>query len=236
MSQLDIATGEIVVNASESARAKFIRNTYLHTAAAIGVFALLESALIKSGVAESFMHVLSGSPWSWLVVLAAFMGVGYIADKWAHSDLSRPVQYAGLGLFIVAEAIIFMPLVYMAMARAPEVLSNAAIITAALVAGISFTAFSTNKNFSFLAPALKIGGIVAIGIIVASIMFGFSLGTVFSGAMIIFAGASILYTTSNMIHEYHTEQHVAASLALFSGIALLFWYIVQFLMSIMDGD
>lgn len=236
MSQLDIATGEIVAQASESARAKFIRNTYLHTAAAIGVFAIIESLLIKSGLAEGFMRVLSGSSWSWLIVMAAFMGVAYIADKWAHSDLSRPVQYAGLSLFIVAEAVIFMPLIYMAMARAPEVLSNAAIITAALVAGISFSAFSTQKNFSFLAPALRIGGIVAIGVIVASVIFGFSLGTVFSGVMIVFAAASILYTTSNIIHEYHTEQHVAASLALFSGIALLFWYIVQFLMSMMDGD
>jgi len=234
MSQLDVASGEIVAYAGESARSRFIKNTYLHTAAAIGIFALVEAILIRSGIAEGFMQVLGASQWSWLIVLAVFMGVGYIANSWAHSGLSRPLQYAGLGLFILAEAIIFMPLVYIAQAKAPDVLQHAAIVTAALVAGISYTAFSTRKNFSFLAPALSIGGIVAIGVIIASIVFGFTLGLFFSAAMIVFAGAAILYTTSNIIHEYHTEQHVAASLALFSGIALLFWYVVQFMLSFMD--
>jgi len=234
MSQLGVASGEIVAHASESARSRFIKNTYLHTAAAIAIFALVEAMLLRSGIAESFMQVLAGSKWSWLIVLAVFMGVGYVADRWAHSGMSRSLQYAGLGLFILAEAIIFMPLIYIAQAKAPDVLQHAALITAALVAGISYTAFSTKKNFSFLAPALAIGGIVALGIIIASIAFGFSLGAVFSGAMIIFAGASILYTTSNIIHEYHTEQHVAASLALFAGIALMFWYIVQFLLSFLQ--
>jgi FtsH-binding integral membrane protein len=69
------------------------------------------------------------------------------------------------------------------------------------------------------------------GLIVVSIIFGFTLGVLFSGAMIIFAAASILYTTHRVMHEYTTGQHVAASLALFAGVALLFWYIVQILLS-----
>jgi len=237
MSQLDIGTGQIVANAAESERADFIKRTYVHLAGAIGIFAVLETALIQSGVANSFMAVLAGSKWSWLLVLGAFMLVSTVANNWAHSGVSREKQYMGLGLFIIAEAIIFMPLIFMALMRDPSgtLLQNAAVVTAALVAGLTFTAFSTKVNFSFMGRFLMIGGFIAMGLILASILFGFSLGLWFSGAMILFAAGSVLYSTSNIIHEYHTQQHVAASLSLFSSVGLLFWYILQFMMS-MGGD
>ena len=234
MTHLDIGTGQIVANAAETERANFIKRTYIHLAGAIAAFAIIESLLIKSGVALSFMGMLSGSKWSWLIVLGAFMLVSTVANNWAHSGVSREKQYMGLGLFVIAEAIIFMPLIYMAVARAPDVLQNAVIVTAALVGGLTFTAFSTKINFSFMGRFLMIGGFIAMGLIVASILFGFSLGLWFSGAMILFAAGSVLYSTSNIIHEYHTEQHVAASLSLFSSVGLLFWYILQFMMSMGD--
>lgn len=236
MSQLDIGTGQIVANATETERANFIKRTYVHLAGAIAAFALVETLLLQSGIANSFVAMLAGSKWSWLLVLGAFMLVSTVANNWAHSGMSREKQYMGLGLFVVAEAVIFMPLIYMALMRDPSgtLLQNAAIVTAALVGGLTFTAFSTKINFSFMGRFLMIGGFVALGMIVASMLFGFSLGLWFSGAMIIFAAASVLYSTSNIIHEYHTEQHVAASLALFSSVGLLFWYILQFMMSLGD--
>ena len=237
MSHLDVGSGQIVANATESERANFIKRTYVHLAGAIGIFAVLETILIQSGVANSFMGILAGSKWSWLIVLGVFMLVSTVANNWAHSGVSREKQYMGLGLFIIAEAIIFMPLIYMALMRDPSgtLLQNAAVVTAALVAGLTFTAFSTKVNFSFMGRFLMIGGFIAMGLILASILFGFSLGLWFSGAMILFAAGSVLYSTSNIIHEYHTEQHVAASLSLFSSVGLLFWYILQFMMS-MGGD
>ena len=236
MSHLDIGTGQIVANAPETERANFIKRTYVHLAGAIAAFAVVETLLLQSGVADSFMAMLAGSKWSWLIVLGAFMLVSTVANNWAHSGMSREKQYMGLGLFVIAEAVIFMPLIYMALVRDPSgtLLQNAAIVTAALVAGLTFTAFSTKINFSFMGRFLMIGGFVAMGMIVASILFGFSLGLWFSGAMIIFAAGSVLYSTSNIIHEYHTEQHVAAALSLFSSVGLLFWYILQFMMSFGD--
>ncbi len=236
MSHLDIGTGQIVANAPETERANFIKRTYVHLAGAIAAFAVVETLLLQSGVANSFVAMLAGSKWSWLIVLGAFMLVSTVANNWAHSGMSREKQYMGLGLFVIAEAVIFMPLIYMALMRDPSgtLLQNAAIVTAALVAGLTFTAFSTKINFSFMGRFLMIGGFVAMGMIIASLLFGFSLGLWFSGAMIIFAAASVLYSTSNIIHEYHTEQHVAAALSLFSSVGLLFWYILQFMMSLGD--
>ena len=236
MVQLDTYSGTLVANASEAERANFIRKTYLHLGGAILAFAVVEALLIKSGVAESFVHLLQGSKWMWLVVMGLFMGVSYIADKWAHSAISKEMQYAGLGLFVVAEAIVFMPLLYIAQMKAPTVIPQAGLLTLLLVGGITFTAFTTRKNFSFLGPALSIGSWIALGMIALSILFGFNLGLFFSAIMVVFAAASVLYTTSNIIHEYHTEQHVAASLALFSSVGLMFWYLVQILMSLTGDD
>jgi len=230
MSHLDINSGRVVANASEEERAGFIRRTYLHVGGAIAAFTVLETLLVKSGVAESFYLMLGQNKWIWLLVMVAFMGVSYVADSWARSAISREKQYMGLGLFVIAEAIIFMPLLYRAVATAPETLQSAVIVTAALVAGITFTAFSTKINFSFLGRILGIGSFVVIGIIVAAIMFDFALGVWFAGAMILFAGASVLYSTSNIIHEYHSQQHVAAALSLTSSIGLLFWYVLLFMM------
>jgi len=236
MGHFDGGSGGLVANAAESQRADFIKRTYVHLAGAIAAFALIEAALQQTGLAAAFSQWVFSSRWLWLGVLGAFMLVSTVANNWAHSGASRQKQYLGLGVYIVAESIFFIPLIYMALQKAPDghILQNAAITTAALVAGLTFTAFSTKINFSFMGRFLMIGGFVAMGMILAGILFGFHLGLWFTGAMIIFAAASVLYSTSNIIHEYHTEQHVAASLSLFASVGLLFWYILQFFMSMGD--
>jgi FtsH-binding integral membrane protein len=109
-------------------------------------------------------------------------------------------------------------------------------MTLLLVLGITATVFITRKDFSFMKGILSIGGFVALGFIVCSMIFGFSLGLVFAAVMVLFAGGSVLYTTSNILHHYKPNQHVAASLALFSSVALLFFYILQVLMSLTGGS
>ncbi len=225
-----------VAESSPDVRATFIRRTYGHLAAAIAVFALLEYIFLGMPVMQSFaMTMVSGK--SWLLVLGAFMVVGWIADRWARSDTSPQLQYLGLGLFIVAEAIIMLPLLFLASRIAGgEVITQAAWITALLVAGLTAVVFTTKKDFSFLRGVLVIGFFVALGLIVASILIGFNLGLIFSGAMIVLASISILYTTSNILHHYRPDQHVAASLGLFASVALLFWYVLQILLSFTGRD
>ena len=97
--------------------------------------------------------------------------------------------------------------------------------------GLTATAFITRKDFSFLRGVLVVGSFVAFGVIICSMIFQFDLGLIFSGAMVLFAGCSILYTTSNIMHHYRTDQHVAAALALFAGVMLLLWYVLRIVMS-----
>lgn len=217
-------------------RARFIRNTYLHLAMAILAFIGLEAYLFISGIAGSILSVMSlGGGFSWLLVLGAFMAVSWLAGRWASSQTSKPMQYLGLALYIIAEAIIFVPLLFKiaTFSNNPgDVIIKAGIVALGLFLGITAVVFITRSDFSFLGPILAIGGFVALGFIVASILFGFSLGSLFAFIMVGFAGTAILYETSNVLHRYHTSQHVAASLTLFASIALLFWY----LLSIFSND
>ncbi len=84
-----------------------------------------------------------------------------------------------------------------------------------------------------MGPFLAIIGLAALAAIVASVIFSVTLGFYFSLAMVVFAAATVLYETSKVIHNYSNEQYVAAATALFSSVALLFYYI---LMSFVNRD
>jgi hypothetical protein len=211
-------------------RAQFIRKTYLLLALAILAFVVVEGFLFVSGAAGAILSVISlGGSIGWLVVLAAFMGVSYLANRWAMSDTSSATQYLGLAVYIIAEAVIFVPMIAIAMYASGDgsVLMKAGIVTLGLFLGLTATVFLTRADFSFLGPILAIGGFVALGFIVASALFGFSLGSIFAFVMVAFAGTAILYNTSNVMRTFNTNQYVAASLVLFASIALLFWYILS---------
>ena len=230
MNEYATSFGNSAATALPEQRARFIRNTYLMLALAILAFVVVEGFLWVSGAAVAILSVLSlGGSIGWLAVLAAFMGVSWLANRWAMSDTSNVTQVLGLGLYVVAEAVIFVPMIGIAMYASGDfsVLGKAGIVTIGLFLGLTATVFLTRSDFSFLGPILAIGGFVALGFIVASAIFGFSLGSLFAFVMVAFAGTAILYNTSNVLHQFNTNQHVAASLTLFASIALLFWYILS---------
>lgn len=216
----------------QSERATFIRRTYAHVAGSILVFAGLEALLLQLVPGETIFKLFAGSNLSWLLVLLAFMGAGYIARMWAYSRSSLAMQYAGLGLYIVAEAVIFLPLLYVAVyyTRDPYLIPTAGILTLAIFGGLTLSVFMTGKDFSFLRPIISIGFMIALGVIVCACFFPISLGLFFSFAMVALVSACILYNTSNVMLHYGTDQYVAAALELFASIATLFWYVLQILM------
>jgi uncharacterized protein len=218
-----------VIALDENSRGRFIARAYNHLFGAIVAFVLIEVALFKSGIAESIASVLLGG--SWLLVLGGFMVVSWVARSVAHKSASKAAHYAALAGYVVAEAIIFVPLLYAADHYAPGAIASAAAVTFLGFVGLSLVAFITRKDFSFLRGMLFWGGIVAIVLIVAGVIFGFQLGTFFSVAMVALAGAAILYDTSNILHHYPEDRYVAAALDLFASVALMLWYVLRLFMS-----
>ena len=222
--------GNSAAQALPAERAAFIRKTYLLLAIAVFAFIAVEAFFFTTGIAQIVASLIfSGGGIGWLAVLGLFMGISYLANRWAVSDTSAAVQYMGLGVFVIAEAIVFIPLLFIAAYAAGDssVILKAGVVSLGLFAGLTFTVLVTRTDFSWLAPILGIGGFAALGFIIASAIFGFSLGNVFAFIMVAFAGTSILYQTSNVLHRFNTNQHVAAALTLFASVALLFWYILS---------
>jgi FtsH-binding integral membrane protein len=231
----EIACGFPVVAVSSEERETFIERTYLHLAGAVGGCALLTTALLSlGGVREFAANSMAASGHSWMIVLGLFMAVSYVADRWARSSTSLGLQYAGLILYVLAQAVIFVPLLMIAQAvSGPEnpIIFTAGVSTMAIFAALTGFVLYTKRDLSWLRGALMVSGLTAMGLIFASLLFGFSLGIIFTVAMIAFAACYILYDTSNILHRYRTDQYVAASLGLFASVALLFWYVVRLLIA-----
>ena len=218
-------------------RRNFLIATYKYLGIAIIAFAVLSGLFIMSGLSAKAAMLLAGSgKYAWLAVLGAFMIVAWFATKIADTSESPQAQMMALAGYVVAESLIFMPLMGLAMLIAPEAIGAAALITALLVAGLTYTAFTSKSDFSFLGGILKVGGFVALGTIVAAVIFGFKLGIWFSGIMIWFAGGCVLYDTARIINDYPTNRPVGAALHLFASVALLFWYVLQLLLSLTNRD
>ncbi|MDZ4701711.1 MAG: Bax inhibitor-1 family protein [Rhodothermales bacterium] len=218
-----------VAESGVDVRADFIMRTYSHLFGAMLGFALIEIILFKTGLAATIASTLMGV--NWLFVLGGFMIVSWFASRTAMQAESSASQYGALVAFVAAQAILFVPLLYVADRTAPGVINSAAIVTLLGFAGLTAVAILTRKDFSFLGGILRWGFIVALVLIVAGVIFGFELGTFFSVGMVALAGAAILYDTSNVLHHYPADRHVAASLALFASVALMFWYVLRLFMS-----
>lgn len=212
-------------------RASFIRSTYMHLAVSIFAFIILSAGLLQTKVGITILTLMGKSQYFWLLILGAFMLVGHIASKVAFNSVSNSAQLTALGVYVIAQAIIFTPLLTLAMFYDPKTIPAAGICTLLLVGGLTFTAFTTKKDFSFLGGIINIGIMVALGLILASVFMGFSLGMVFMATMVVLMGGSILYETSNIIHHYPYDRPAGAALLLFSAIATMFWYILQLFMS-----
>ncbi len=210
-------------------RSQFIRRTYLHLLGAILLFAGLEWAMFQTPYAEMFALFMLQT--SWLAVLGAFIVVAFIASSVAHRVESKGAQYAALGAYVVAQAVIFIPMFYIALAVDPKIVTLSVGVTLGAFAALTAVAMLSGRDFTFLKSFVRWGAVVALATIVMGLIVGFHLGTYFSMAMIGLAGAAILYDTSKVMRSYPDDRYIAAALELFASIALMLWYVMRFFLA-----
>jgi hypothetical protein len=221
-----------VATLDDVARGEFITRVYQHLLVAIGAFIAIEALLINLGIAEAMWDFVAGNSAAWLLLLGGFMVVNWLATTAAHDVLEPSRQYAGLFGMAAAEALIFAPFLHYFFEVEPNGSSTvvaAAIITAAGFAGLTAVAFVTRRDLSFLRPMLLWGGVCALVLIGAALLFGLDLGVWFSVAMIALAGGSILYQTQTILRRYPSEAYVGAAVQLFASVMMLFWYVLRLL-------
>lgn len=225
------------IDAAADARAAFIRRTYTHLFGAIMLFTGLSALILTLPNIDNIMMSMFQSGYAALIMFAGFIGASWVARYWANNSTSAGMQYAGLGLYAVAEAVFFAPLLWYAhFFVGPEVIPTAGMLSLVIFAGLTMAVFVTGADFSFLRTGLMVGAWSAFGLMIASFFFGFSLGLIFAYAMVVLASGFILYDTSNVLHHYRTDQHVGAALELFASVALLFWYVLRIVMAFSSDD
>ena len=226
----------IVSEAPASDRVAFFKRTYLHVAGAFAAFGALLYAFFVTDVARSIMQgfgsiMSSMGGFGILVVMLMFWGGTYVAQKMAENRASRPSQYLGLGLYVVLEAIIFVPLIVMVAIKTDgnpgEILIPACAVTAALVVGLTVAVFTMGIDFSFLRVAIVIGSVCALGIILVAAFTDSQLGNWFSNIMILLMATVILYQTQVIKDSCETDQHVLAAFILFSAFVTLLFYVIR---------
>lgn len=230
----DRAIPGAVATLGVSDRRLFLQKTYALLGAALATLALFTGGMMaflpETSLALS-RWAFSGT-WNWLLVLGMFMLVGYAAERLAWSPTSRGIQLLGLGIAVLAQGLLLQPLLWVVVSSlgasaATTTIVQATLVTLAIFVGLSATVFVTRKDFSFLRGVLVVATFAALGIIVASAIFGFSLGIVFSAAMVVLMAGYILYQTSLVMSQFPPTAQVAAALMLFSTVATLFWYVLQ---------
>jgi FtsH-binding integral membrane protein len=227
--------GMFAIDAIAEERAAFIRKTYMHLTGAIFVFMGLEFIIFSTPTLRNgVLSLFTASPW---IILIAFLGASWLASSLASSAKSLGTQYLGLGLYTLAEAIIFVPILFFASQMSNQtVIPIAAVITLCIFGGLTAYVLVTGADFSFLGGGLTIALLAAIGIAIGAAIFGVSLGLWFAAAMVVLMSGFILYETSNVLHQYATDQYVSASLALFASVATLFWYVLRIVMMFASED
>ena len=222
----------IVADAPAADRAAFFRRTYGLVAASFAAFVLALYGFYVSGIADTFMRAIAGiGSWGILGVMVLFWLGTTAAQSLAFNRASRTAQYAGLGIYVLLQALIFVPLIYytaiVTKGNPGEILIPACWATGALVVALTAVVFMTNLDFSFLKVAIVIGSICALGIVIVSLFAGWTLGTWFSIAMIILMATVILYQTNEIKNTMETDQHVAAAFVLFSSFVTLLFYVIR---------
>lgn len=207
----------------------FLRQTYGHLFGAVIAFIALEYVFFTSGIALALAPIMTSN---WLIVIGGFMLLGFITSYFAGRASTPGMQYVEMGVTILLQSIIFIPLLVVAIYFTDiSVLQNAAMITLAVFAGMTAIVAYSGKDFSFLGPFLAVIGIAALIAIVGAVLFSVSLGFYFALAMAVFAAVVVLYETSNVLHKYGPGQHIAAATGLFAAVALLFYYVLMVLIS-----
>ena len=217
-------------DASLDSRSTFLKKTYAHVFGAVLLMIGLISLICNvEPLRDGLMSVAMNA---WWVILVGFMVVSFVAQKMAYSQTSRGVQYAGLGLYVLAQSLILTPIVYIAGSQfGSELLLQAAGLTLLVFGGLTAVVFITGASFTFLRGFLTIAGIAVMGLIAVSLVFGVNLGTWFSVGMVLLLSMTILYETSTIRDEFPPDAYVAAALALFGSISTLFFYILRLLMA-----
>lgn len=217
------------------ARSRFLTRTYLNLTGAVAAFAAIETLLFAfCGVAIMNLW-LANAKVTGIAILVLCLGGPFVANAILSASKTKFGHYVALAFYVAMYVLIFMPILAIALHFVDgglALVGQAAGLTVSLFIALTAAVFITRKDFSFLRAFLVFASFAALGLILASMLFGFALGVVFSGAMIALACGYILYDTSKVMLHCDESMDVVASIELFASLMTLFYYVLHLLLSL----
>ena len=186
----------------DSSGTAFLRRTYLHLLGAIVALVVVRGLPLLLGLALRVAQAILGT--NWLIILGGFAIATWLARSVAQqSELDRgPVPGPRRLHRRLGDPARARPPRRAAQGGRRRHPDGSGHHAGRLLGADRASCIFSKKDFSFLRSVVRWGGFCALGLIVASVLFGFNLGTFFTVAMIALAGASILLDTHNVLNHY----------------------------------
>ncbi|MBQ6828003.1 MAG: Bax inhibitor-1 family protein [Thermoguttaceae bacterium] len=231
----EMERGAVSLLEDVGARSRFLTRTYLNLTGAVVAFAAIETLLFAFFGAEIATFWLANAKVTGIALLILCLGGPFVANAILNASKTKFGHYVALAFYVALYVLIFMPILTIALRFTDgglPLVGQAAGLTISLFVALTAAVFVTRKDFSFLRSFLVFATLAALGLIVASMLFGFALGVVFSGAMIALACCYILYDTSKVMLHCDETMDVVASIELFASLMTLFYYVLHLLLSL----
>ena len=217
------------ISAAAEERATFLQRTYLMLLAGVGVFAgTIWAADNVPAIQNLAIGLWRTHP---LLVLALLFGAGFGVRAVANKHPINLVAYFAYAFFF---GLLLAPASLYAAEFAPDVLSQAVVVTLLVFSGLTAYVFVSGKDFSFMRGALVIASLILFAVLIGGWIFGYTMGLWMSVAFVALYAGFILYDTSRILHHYPTNAHVAAAIELFVSLIMLFQWILNLLLSMND--
>ena len=217
------------ISAAAEERATFLQRTYLMLLAGVGVFAgTIWAADNVPAIQNLAIGLWRTHP---LLVVALLFGAGFGVRAVANKHPINLVAYFAYAFFF---GLLLAPASLYAAEFAPDVLSQAVVVTLLVFSGLTAYVFVSGKDFSFLRGALAIAALLLFAVLIGGILFGYTMGLWMSVAFVALYAGFILYDTSRILHHYPTNAHVPAAIELFVSLIMLFQWILNLLLSMND--
>lgn len=178
-------------------------------------------------LAMQFGNAIYGQRHGWAIYLAAFFGGSWLVHRLAEV---RTINVIAFAAWVVLLAFLIAPLVLiLSRVNGPEIVSDAALLTAVVFTGLTAIVFFTGKDFSFLRGILMFAGFALLAVGLIGAIGGWSVGLWYSAAVVVLMGGYVLYDTDTILKRLPTTMAMTGAILLFTDVVLLFKHILVLL-------
>lgn len=178
-------------------------------------------------LALQFGNAIYGQRHGWAIYLGVFFAGSWLVNRLAEVRTVNAIAFAG---WVVLLAFLIAPLVLiLSRVNGPQIVTDAAMLTAVTFTGLTAIVFFTGKDFSFLRGILMFSGFALLAVGLVGAIGGYSIGMWYSAAIVVLMGGYVLYDTDTILKRLPTTMAMTGAILLFTDVVLLFKHILVLL-------